>query len=62
MTVASRGKLQLNPWPITLEGIIIIAHKLKAVLNYRCFSNIWWVFFFPAEKREVVKIVSSKKA
>lgn len=40
MTVAGREKLQLNPWSITLKGIIIIAHKLKAILNYRCFSNI----------------------
>lgn len=35
MTVASREKLPLNPWSITLKGIIIIAHKLKAILNYR---------------------------
>lgn len=40
MTVASREKLRLNPWAITLKGIIIIAHKLKAILSYRCFSNI----------------------
>ena len=40
MIVANRAKLQLSPWSIVLKGIIIIAHKLMAVLNYRCFSNI----------------------
>lgn len=40
MIVVNREKLQLNPWSITLEGIIIIAHKLIMILHYRCFSNI----------------------
>lgn len=33
MFVANRKKLQLNPRSITLEGIIIIAHKLLVILH-----------------------------
>lgn len=51
-------RLQLNPWSITLEGIIIIAHRLMAALNYRCFSNIW---YFSCHRGEVVKFIGSKK-
>lgn len=58
MIVANREKLQLNLWSITLEGIIVIAHKLMAILNYRCFSNVWYFFCC---REVVVKITGSKK-
>lgn len=58
MIVAKREMLQLNPWSITLEGIILIAHKLMAALNYRCFSNIWYIF--AAESRWLSLLVVRK--
>lgn len=60
MTVAGREKLQLNPWSITLKGIIIIAHKLKAILKHIFFAAERWLGFLMVRKPRLKTLFFSK--
>lgn len=60
MSIANREMLQLNLWSIILERIITIARKLKAILNYRSFSNREGVRLLVVRKPRFKTLVFSK--
>lgn len=60
MSVANREMLQLNPWSIIPERIIIIAHELKAILHHRSFSNREGVRLLVVRKPRFKTLVFSK--